>query len=143
MTSKSLRLLSLASLPPFSITQLPLFMQSADICTKASGLDSKITPITPIGQLVLTSVSPSSSSRTSSFLKSGSGMAIRSLMPFTQSASLWSSKVSLPSMGAGRPVPFALSVSLALNISSFLASSASAMAANAAFLTFSGSDAIL
>jgi len=53
MTSARMRLVPAASLPPLRSTALPLFRQRLEICTRASGRDSKITPMTPIGQLTL------------------------------------------------------------------------------------------
>ena len=42
-----------ASLPPLSIAALPDLKANELICIKASGLDSNITPITPIGTVFL------------------------------------------------------------------------------------------
>ena len=65
IVSKRARLVFKASLPPFKREQLPLFKQSELICTSASGRDSNITPITPMGQDTLYNSSPSSSLRAS------------------------------------------------------------------------------
>lgn len=46
---KSALLVLAVSFPPLRIAQFPLLIQSVEICTNASGLASKITPITPIG----------------------------------------------------------------------------------------------
>ena len=50
ITEYSRRLEFRASLPPFISTALPDFRQREAICGRASGLDSKTTPITPIGE---------------------------------------------------------------------------------------------
>ena len=52
----------LASLPPFSITPFPDLIARELICITASGLDSKITPRTPIGSVFLSKISPLESS---------------------------------------------------------------------------------
>ena len=55
-------LVKLASLPPLSITPLPDLIAKELICMTASGLDSKITPRTPIGTVFLSKISPLESS---------------------------------------------------------------------------------
>ena len=69
------------SLPPFNITAFADFIARDEICAITSGLASKIIPKTPIGQLTLYKVSPSSSSRTKSFLLTGSSSAATSRIP--------------------------------------------------------------
>ena len=49
ITSANARFVLRASLPPFSSAALPDFRQRVAICTRASGRDSKTTPITPMG----------------------------------------------------------------------------------------------
>jgi hypothetical protein len=58
-----MRLLSIASDPPLRTRAFPLLRASPAICTRASGRDSKIIAITPIGVVRWVRVNPSSSSR--------------------------------------------------------------------------------
>ncbi len=53
ITSKSFRLVSAVSFPPFKTAQLPLLRHREEIWTSASGLASKMTPMTPIGHVIL------------------------------------------------------------------------------------------
>ena len=133
IVSNRIRFVFLASLPPLSTEQLPLLRQREAICTRASGRDSKITPITPIGQVVLVRISWLSSSLWSRVLPTGSGRFIKPLMPFITSLSLCSSNLSLLIIGAASEPASALarSILLASKISDFLASRASATAERA------------
>ncbi len=100
--SLKMRLVSRASEPPFKSTPLPLFRHKAAICTRASGRDSKITPITPMGQVTLYNSRPTSSSVARSVLPTGSSSSIKSLMPFITVSIFSSSKTSLFSRGGAR-----------------------------------------
>ena len=91
MTSNISRLVLSVSDPPLSMAQLPLLMQSVEIWTMASGRASKITPMTPMGQVTRLSTRPWSSSRRSSTRPTGSGSETRLSMPAHTSASLCSS----------------------------------------------------
>ncbi|OQA06123.1 MAG: hypothetical protein BWY65_02265 [Firmicutes bacterium ADurb.Bin373] len=102
MTSARMRLVSMASEPPFSNTPLPLFRHRVEICTRASGLDSNITPMTPMGQVTLYSSRSSSSSVARSVLPTGSSNPIRLCIPSTTSAILVSSNFSLFKSGSAR-----------------------------------------
>jgi len=62
MTSCSAAFVLMASEPPLSITAFPDLRQRQDIWTRASGLDSNTTPMTPMGQDTFSSMRPSSSS---------------------------------------------------------------------------------
>ena len=108
-------------------------MQSADICTSASGLASKMTPITPIGQVSRYRVSPSSSSLASFVWNSGSGICTRSWMPFMTSRSLPSSNLRRFKTGTAIPSASACSISclFASKIASLLSVNAFATAKSA------------
>ena len=103
----------------------------------ASGLDSKITPITPIGHDSLINNKSVSSSLFICTLPSGSGNAIKSRMPFTTSFILSSLNFNLFNIGAAIPSSFAFSksVSFAFLMFSLLAIIASAIAISALFLS--------
>ena len=132
------------SFPPFRTAQFPLLMQRELICTRASGRASKIIPITPIGQVTRTRVRPSSSSRRSVTLPTGSSSPIRPSIPARTSASLCSSKRSRLTTAAEMPVSSAFfrSSRLAAKISSRCADSASCTERRAALRTSDGSDAM-
>ena len=121
ITDAKALLVLIASEPPFRKTALPLFMQRDAIWTRASGLLSKITPITPIGQVTRVSSSPSSRSVLKVILPTGSARPIRLSIPETTSFSLSSLNLSLLRSGASRSAFSASSRSILLaeKISSF------------------------
>ena len=88
-------LVSTASLPPFRITVLDDFIAKQDICEMTSGLASKITPMTPIGQLTFCKTIPSAILLSKSTLLTGSFNNAISLTPCIMSLSLFSSNLSL------------------------------------------------
>ena len=138
-------LLFIVSLPPFKITQFPLFMQRDEICIKASGLASKITPITPIGQVSLQRVKPSSNCLCISCLNKGSSSLTKSSMPAITSLNFVSSNFSRLIIGAAtlsisacfKSIAFASKISCCLAFNCFTTSS------NALFLASSLVPAIL
>ena len=102
IAAKSARLVASASLPPLSSAALPLLRHRDAICTSASGRDSKITPITPIGQETRYRSRPGASCVASSVQPSGSGSAASACRPSSTVRSLASSKRRRLSSGAAR-----------------------------------------
>ena len=92
----------IASDPPLRNTAFPLLIQRDAICTNASGLLSKITPITPMGQVTRVSSRPSSRVVLKVILPTGSLRPIRLSMPETTSVSLSSLNLSLFISGVSR-----------------------------------------
>ena len=135
----------IASLPPFNIAQFPLFIHNDAICTIASGRDSKITPITPIGHVSLIRSKSESNSLFISSFESGSSSFIRSLIPFTTPFILSSLNLSLLKIDDFKPSSsaFLRSASFARTISSIFAIRLSATARNALFLVSREREAIL
>ena len=121
-----------ASLPPLRITALPDFRHNEEICGIASGRDSKIAPITPIGQVIRRRVRPSSNSIPISSLPRPTTL----LIPLTIPMTLFSSKRSREKSGAEI---FSLSatsrsLTLASSIEAHAASRAEAISSKALFL---------
>ena len=129
------RLVLMASRPPLSSTALPLLRAREAICTRASGRLSKITPMTPMGQVMRYILRPSVSSRLRVVWPMGSGRPARARRPAVTAASFSSANFRRPSRGAARLSCSALARSalLAAKISAWRASSSSAMASRAAF----------
>ena len=123
--------------PPFEQYALPLFRHRQEIWIKASGRDSKMTPITPIGQLTRKRSNPSSSSMAFSVRPTGSGRLIMLRNPSHASPILASSNLSRFSKGGARFSFSERSMSdrLAATISACRVSSASAISASARFFT--------
>ena len=137
-------LVLIASDPPLRNTALPLLIQSDAIWTSASGLLSKITPMTPIGHVTLVSSRPSSKVVLNVTLPTGSLRSIRLSIPETTSLSLSSLNLSLFISGVSRLFFSASSrsVLLAAKISSLAFFRARATFARALFFTLLPSEAI-
>ena len=131
------------SFPPFRTAQLPLLMHRQLICTSASGLASKMIPITPIGTLTRSSTSPSSSSRFRVILPHGSCRDTRLSIPARQSPSLCSSNFSRFFTESAMPFASARSRSsrFAAKISSLCEDKEAATALSALSLTSTGIEA--
>ena len=137
MISNSTLLVFTASEPPFRTEALPLFTHSEAICTSASGRDSKITPITPMGHVTFERISPSSNCFFKTILLRGSSRPIKLWMPSMQSRNFFSSNSSLFNMGSVRPfdLPTLRSVRLASKILSLQSTREELMLFRAEFLT--------
>jgi len=96
-------LLSFASLPPFSTMAFPLFTANEAICTSASGRLSKIIAMSPIGQLTLFNIRPSSKRRASKTFPAGSGNARISRMPKRTSSNFFLSNSRRLKSGIANP----------------------------------------
>jgi len=94
---------SSASDPPLSSTALLDFRHRVEIWTSASGRDSKMTPMTPIGLDTRYKSSPGSSSVVRRVWPTGSGRSIRLLIPATTSWILFRSNFNRLSKGAASP----------------------------------------
>ena len=108
MISNSASLVCSASRPPLSSTALPLLRHSPPIWISASGRDSKITPTTPMGQLMRESTSPSASSVRSCSCPMGSSIAASCSRPAQTSAELVLVKLEPLERGRGQPFLFGL-----------------------------------
>ena len=137
MISKRILFVLEVSFPPLRIAQLPLLIHKVDIWTRASGLASKITPITPMGQVIRLRVRPSSSSRKRVVLPKGSLSEISWSIPLRQSFSLPSVNLSLFMTACEISLSSALSVSslFAANILSAFALREPAISLRALFLS--------
>ena len=145
ITEASALFVLIASEPPLRNTALPLLMQRDAICTSASGLLSKITPITPIGHVTLVSSRPSSKVVLKVTLPTGSVRSMRLSIPDTTSLSLSSLNLSLLISGVSRLAFSASSrsVLLAAKISSFEALRQEATFASALFFTSLPNEAMM
>ena len=143
MTSTSFLFVRRASFPPLSMIPLPDLRHRPAIWTKASGLASKIIPMTPMGNVRFSSMNPGSSSRFSLTRPTGSAREESSLSPVVADLSFSSEKASLWRIESGIPDVLAASRSrlFSLNISAFLDDSASAILIRASFLSLSEEEA--